>query len=1356
MLDFFNRTKGSVSIFLVLILLPMMTVGAIFVDAGKMSLVNSVADSASDLTLNTALTDYDTKLKDLYGLFATAQDTDELFEKLEDYYLTAITASGVNNDIAQTYTDQIMAQLGLLAQKESNSSSDLLKMDLNYLSVEKNPNATLANPAILKVQIVDFMKYRSPINTGLSFIQSLKSFTSLDKQNDVVDKRIKYYEEEQNVMSQLKAAWDNISQYNKTDVVSDSNFFSNMQKEFTDPAELKADFVDISRAMISDVLNISENNLTFNYGTEDRNLTPKDIDGKKGSSVNVPSVYTENDSGKTYKNTYIDYYNNYNLKNLPDNLPTADGMKILLGNFFDKYDKVFSYGFPLIDNYKDMLNSVYPIQYIAQNMRDYKFGEMVTDALIPAYDAYQKIKSAQIWIDAYDRVSSGRDDEGETEDEEGEEETEDSETITSKEDFLDQTITIKSRSETISVFLSDAETKFQKLVDSIFPLINQIHKSSKDIISGSDKYSDRISKIKNDSLKKLSYIENVMEQLTNASQNLGDAISHLNQAADLVDGNLKNARSNWQNSVDAISGTAIAQQDSMEIAQSGKNLNSDEIRSLSSRLNDTKTQIDKTINSLKEFSFDGKALVDISTISVASLDANKAFDSIKTVVDNYATQYIGRDIYPKADSLGNALPVDNTALANLCDVEGSAYYWVSSPTFNVQWAKQTDTLPNLEELPSVTVGTNPTDRNGKARKVYNYLSSHFKATESSSGSSGSSESEQSKEESEKIYDNIKNNGSNDAESQSKSGSELPGGEEGPFAQRDISSNNSLAEWPSLSDDPDFTEPVLPNGDNAASDSSSNLKSMFSKLAENITNLAGDFRDKLYIADYAMSMFSYDTVQREYDKKNEEKGITVSGDDKYPHTLTMTPINAENNFMYGGEVEYILYGSSNSNNKFAAYGSIYGVRLGLNLVYAFLSSEIRDTAFALATPISAATLGIIPVPLIQGVIIIALACCESAVDLEMLREGESLPLYKDKDSWRCSPTGLVNVAKGVAEEVSKKAVNKATNVLTDGITDLLNMTDEELESFISEKSNQLSNTFKEKYDSIITENINVVIQSVTTTVNTAFEKMRGYITDLSAMGENEINSLLSSVKSELQNEKNAISGSDMASDIKRSAIDFILSHDDLLKNLINKVKDSMGTTLDSIIDKGNSTANDFVDQVSSPLLSCVEDIRKKIEDYIKNTTLKINDKVKNTIEDLKEKVKNKSGDIKKQLNDKIDGLFGDTDSSAGALGGDTKTSFLSSVLSFRYSDYLRLFLIINLFTNEEDILLRTADVIQSNMAWTNRNSKYTLSQSAVYVDLTAKIHISPTLLALPLFDDVEGNPFGDGSGYVMTVKDTKGY
>lgn len=100
-----------------------------------MSLAKSVSESAGDLTLNTALTDYDTKLKDMYGLFATAQNTDELYASLEDYYRSCITSSGVSNEDADSYVDQIMAQLGLVG--DSGDVSDVLNMELVDFSVNK-------------------------------------------------------------------------------------------------------------------------------------------------------------------------------------------------------------------------------------------------------------------------------------------------------------------------------------------------------------------------------------------------------------------------------------------------------------------------------------------------------------------------------------------------------------------------------------------------------------------------------------------------------------------------------------------------------------------------------------------------------------------------------------------------------------------------------------------------------------------------------------------------------------------------------------------------------------------------------------------------------------------------------------------------------------------------------------------------------------------------------------------------------------------------------------------------------------------------------------------------------------------
>ena len=71
MIKFFSKTKGVVSVFLVIILVPMMVISALFVDASRVQLAGSVATSAGDLALNTALTDYDSLLspKSLIGNF---------------------------------------------------------------------------------------------------------------------------------------------------------------------------------------------------------------------------------------------------------------------------------------------------------------------------------------------------------------------------------------------------------------------------------------------------------------------------------------------------------------------------------------------------------------------------------------------------------------------------------------------------------------------------------------------------------------------------------------------------------------------------------------------------------------------------------------------------------------------------------------------------------------------------------------------------------------------------------------------------------------------------------------------------------------------------------------------------------------------------------------------------------------------------------------------------------------------------------------------------------------------------------------------------------------------------------------
>lgn len=122
-----------------------------------------------------------------------------------------------------------MAQLGLVG--DSGDVSDVLNMELVDFSVNKNSDATLSNASVMKKQIVDFMKYRAPINTGLSFLSSIQTFKTLSKQSELVDKRQDYYKEEESVMNTLKSAWEYINKYNSLPLITDENYFSDMQKK---------------------------------------------------------------------------------------------------------------------------------------------------------------------------------------------------------------------------------------------------------------------------------------------------------------------------------------------------------------------------------------------------------------------------------------------------------------------------------------------------------------------------------------------------------------------------------------------------------------------------------------------------------------------------------------------------------------------------------------------------------------------------------------------------------------------------------------------------------------------------------------------------------------------------------------------------------------------------------------------------------------------------------------------------------------------------------------------------------------------------------------------------------------------
>ena len=524
-----------------------------------------------------------------------------------------------------------------------------------------------------------------------------------------------------------------------------------------------------------------------------------------------------------------------------------------------------------------------------------------------------------------------------------------------------------------------------------------------------------------------------------------------------------------------------------------------------------------------------------------------------------------------------------------------------------------------------------------------------------------------------------------------------------------------------------------NNDDAAEKTSLSLSSMFSSLTDKLLDFGTGLRDNLYYADYVMSMFSYDTFEKEAkynalsDSVKQNYASVTSAEtpaDAKFLSLTNNKICKDNNYAYGGEVEYIIYGGSDAGNKTASYGSIFAIRLGFNLVYAFTNSEIRDGALAIATPISAATMGIIPAPLIQAAIIIGIGIAESSIDLMCLREGMRVPLYKNRNTWNISFSNLMSNLGAAATNLVKPAIDAAIDNGVEYLDSWLDKTEDELNNLTQTELDNLGDSVEASFNSLIERESGIVMQKVTTLVENGIEEGLSTETEIVNYVDSQLNDWLAAITED----KGGI-----AYQVKEKAVNlFKESSGSYIKEIYNGIKDATATA--------TSAASTALNDIFSTLR---RDIQEKVSSMVADALSSMSNEIKDAAKSGATKLKN-------TISNKMNGLFGSSE-----VG--LETSSMSSMVAFQYSDYLRLFLLIGLYTNEKGVILRTADVIQVNMAQKHTdNTEYRMENAAVYVKINATIVVKPTLLALPLFADVEHNPKDNSNWYTINYSNIKGY
>lgn len=211
---FLKRGKGSISVFVTVIMVPVVFFIGFLVDLSRIKFCGNQAVMAADNYGEAILTDYDNLLKELYGLFALTQNKagtealDRLDAYVKEYYMTSFQPNEdrINFGHLQDFTG-------------TKPYEGWMPYQNAVVAFEASPTegATLDDPMIFNTQIGDFMKFRIVQTVGDDLdgiVQAIESVQNMDhnieaveKRDEITEKASKVLEAAQDYYVQLEALW---------------------------------------------------------------------------------------------------------------------------------------------------------------------------------------------------------------------------------------------------------------------------------------------------------------------------------------------------------------------------------------------------------------------------------------------------------------------------------------------------------------------------------------------------------------------------------------------------------------------------------------------------------------------------------------------------------------------------------------------------------------------------------------------------------------------------------------------------------------------------------------------------------------------------------------------------------------------------------------------------------------------------------------------------------------------------------------------------------------------------------------------------------------------------------------------
>lgn len=981
----FCKNQGVVSVFLVIILVPVLTVTSLFVDASRMMLAKSVVSSAGDLALNSMMTQYDTNLNKFYGLLASSQNINEFEDTVKTYFRHSMES----RDIEKEAIDEVMETVGGMLDPSGvseDSISDLLQItvDENSLTAKPIANSGLDNPAVVKTQIINFMKYRAPID-GVSalidrFTKVVEKTKNKTQEAELIAAKEEAAEAEGDLMEVVKKLYDACKKYTtsvKSADPSASNEREALQNMINYCKDCKGKYKQIHISVVCNLLYVSALNRDISKFIPYR---AKPYPGKKFHSLHKASEGDITDLVMNLQNAVVMFREREDeVKKIIQELDDKDSGR-------NEILRDISYGKKIGDAYKSWIDTAVDVSRFREQL-----SQAVSHTDINVEENGVKLEITCENGDKYTKTGSYQ-------------------KIAEGMDKLYRTVW----NDNGTGLKSDI---YRKMLNNVSHYSVDSHKIETLIKNERRRINQEIKSISNQLKRYYKILEDV-------DKKIGDILNRISKLRAKKDGfdttkeewrrQAKSAQDNGiklgASEIELMNDTSPKSEGEL-LKEIGENITNENIAGMRSRLQDLRSQVNGLKVGLDSMKYGNEKVRDISDVSTVLLVLENSGLFTMEEIENGTSDALEQ----KAKS-----------------IFGQMYTEFSHG--DTEWLGSEEAAPVLEE-PGECSRT----------KLYRFMKSQFGEINEENYKKGEKEYKDYKGQKDKAVENEKDS-SGEVEAlddifknsskeikESKGASSLPS----ELWGKEHSMGSIGA-----------TEDSKANKKNMqVKDAADSLKSIFGVLA----NALKSIRDDVYAIDYIQNMFTCDTTVKEdlYDmaKKDEEEDVSTlakalksqkeevdsynSTDitNHYNRSMTNQLICNENNVCMGNEIEYILYGGKNASNKAKAWGTIFTIRFAFNAIYGFTNLYTphgADDFDALAIEgaaagISAATLGVIPIPLVKIALILAVVMAESLSDIVYMKNGLPVALIKTDDTWNTSASNIVEGK--IEDEVKKQAEGK---------------------------------------------------------------------------------------------------------------------------------------------------------------------------------------------------------------------------------------------------------------------------------------------------------------------------------------------